>query len=151
MSVFSFNATILFMIIMFASFVIYTMKYVWAPIMAQLEQRKDIIADGLASAERAKYLIEKATMQSDNIILNAKAQAGDIVQEATTTGIRIIEHEKQLAHEKASKLKAQAVNELSKEADNLKQKLNSITPKLSNEIVGKILKFPMKEIKIGNE
>lgn len=151
MSVFSVNATLLFMIIIFASFVIYTMKYVWPPIMSKLEQRKNIIADGLASSERAKYLIEKATMQSENILLNAKVQAGDIIQEATNTGIKIIETEKQQAYEKAGKMKAEAVAKLATESRFLQKDISSIAPKLSDEIVGKILQFPLKEIKISND
>lgn len=48
------NATILGQAIAFVLFVWFCMKYVWPPIMAAIEKRQKEIADGLASAERAK-------------------------------------------------------------------------------------------------
>ncbi len=48
------NATILGQAIAFILFVAFCMKYVWPPIMAAIEKRQKEIAEGLASAERAK-------------------------------------------------------------------------------------------------
>ncbi|GAB7213977.1 hypothetical protein OS42_05880 [Dickeya oryzae] len=59
------NATILGQAIAFVLFVWFCMKYVWPPIMAAIEKRQKEIADGLASAERAKKRSELSAGQCD--------------------------------------------------------------------------------------
>lgn len=54
------NATILGRAIAFILFVWFCMKYVWPPLMAAIEKRQKEIADGLASAERAKKDLDLA-------------------------------------------------------------------------------------------
>ncbi len=54
------NATILGQAIAFILFVAFCMKYVWPPIMAAIEKRQKEVADGLASAERAKKDLDLA-------------------------------------------------------------------------------------------
>lgn len=54
------NATILGQAIAFILFVWFCMKYVWPPLMAAIEKRQKEIADGLASAERAKKDLDLA-------------------------------------------------------------------------------------------
>lgn len=59
------NATILGQAIAFVLFVWFCMKYVWPPIMAAIEKRQKEIADGLASAERAKKRSGLSASQCD--------------------------------------------------------------------------------------
>lgn len=54
------NATILGQAIAFVLFVLFCMKYVWPPLIAAIEKRQKEIADGLASAERAKKDLDLA-------------------------------------------------------------------------------------------
>lgn len=58
------NATILGQTIAFIIFVWFCMKFVWPPLMAAIEKRQKEIADGMASADRAKKRPGPGTKQS---------------------------------------------------------------------------------------
>ena len=87
------NATLFVEMVIFIGFVLLTMKYVWPPINAALENRRLHIEEGLRqaeegrlrleeSAEEAKKTIEKAKLQAKKIVDNADSQAATIVQQA---------------------------------------------------------------------
>jgi len=48
------NGTLVAQAIVFALLVLFTMKFVWPPIAAALDERASKIADGLAAADKAK-------------------------------------------------------------------------------------------------
>ena len=50
----SINATLIVQMIVFAILVWFTMKFVWPPITAALDERAKKIADGLSAADKAK-------------------------------------------------------------------------------------------------
>lgn len=68
------NATILGQAIAFVLFVLFCMKYVWPPLMAAIEKRQEI-ADGLASAERAHKDLDLAKASATDQLKKAKAEA----------------------------------------------------------------------------
>jgi F-type H+-transporting ATPase subunit b len=78
----SINATLFVQAIVFAILVWFTMKFVWPPLAAALDERAQKIADGLAAADaerRALTIIEeakaRATEEGNKIIAAAKAEA----------------------------------------------------------------------------
>ena len=62
------NATLIGHVIWFAVFVWLTMKYIWPPIQKAMADREKQIADGLASAEKARVDLEKATENCAEIL-----------------------------------------------------------------------------------
>ena len=66
------NATILGQAIAFILFVAFCMKYVWPPIMAAIEKRQKEIAEGLASAERAKKDLDLAQANATDQLKKAR-------------------------------------------------------------------------------
>ena len=48
------NGTLVAQAIVFALLVLFTMKFVWPPIAAALDERASKIAEGLAAADKAK-------------------------------------------------------------------------------------------------
>ena len=50
----SINATLIAQLIVFLILVWFTMKFVWPPIAAALDERARKIADGLSAADKAK-------------------------------------------------------------------------------------------------
>jgi F-type H+-transporting ATPase subunit b len=82
------------------------MKFIWPPIMQAIEERQTQIADGLAAAERGEQSLEKAKAEAGDIVDDARkqattildqahARANEIVAEGKTDGIQ--ERERQLA------------------------------------------------------
>jgi len=87
-------------------FVWFCMKFIWPPIMQAIEERQTQIADGLAAAERGEQSLEKAKAEAGDIVDDARkqattildqahARANEIVAEGKTDGIQ--ERERQLA------------------------------------------------------
>jgi len=50
----SINATLIFQLIVFAILVWFTMRFIWPPITAALDERAKKIAEGLSAADKAK-------------------------------------------------------------------------------------------------
>ena len=59
----SINATLFVQAVVFAILVWFTMKFVWPPIAAALDERANKIADGLAAADRAKSELNAANQR----------------------------------------------------------------------------------------
>ena len=76
------NATFLGQAVAFVIFVVLCMKWVWPPLMSAIEKRQKEIADGLASAEKAKKSLELAQSGATETLRQAKAEASKIIEEA---------------------------------------------------------------------
>ena len=68
----NFNATLIGQMITFGLLVLFTMKYVWPPIMQAMQDRQKRIADGLASAERGMREQELAKAKAAQMLKEAK-------------------------------------------------------------------------------
>ncbi len=55
-------------------FVWFCMKFIWPPLVAALEERREKIADGLAAGERAQHDLENAKVEVCKIIAEAQAE-----------------------------------------------------------------------------
>ncbi len=91
-------------------FVWFCMKFIWPPIMQAIEERQTQIADGLAAAERGQQSLDKAKVDADEMIGDARKQATTILDQAHARANEIVadgkadgvkERERQLAAAKA--------------------------------------------------
>lgn len=100
------NLTLIGQSIAMLVFVWFCMKKIWPPIMQAIEERQTQIADGLAAAELGQQNLDKAKIEADDIVADARkqattvldqahARANDIVAEGKADGIK--ERERQLA------------------------------------------------------
>ena len=104
------NMTLLGQSIAMLVFVWFCMKFIWPPIMQAIEERQTQIADGLAAAERGQQSLDKAKVDADEIIGDARKQATTILDQAHARANEIVadgkadgvkERERQLAAAKA--------------------------------------------------
>jgi len=133
------NATLLAQTIMFALFVWFCMKFVWPPIMTALEERKKLIADGLADADRAKLDLELASKRSAEILREAKEKAGDVITNAEKRGSEIVEEEKSKAKQEADRIIAGAQAEIDQEVFRAKEQLRTEVSAIALAGASKIL------------
>ncbi|WP_127959887.1 F0F1 ATP synthase subunit B [Serratia microhaemolytica] len=117
------NATILGQAISFVLFVLFCMKYVWPPIMAAIEKRQKEIADGLASAERAKKDLDLAQSNAVSQMKAAKAEAQLIIEQANKRRAQIMDEAKAEAERERSKIVAQAQAEIEAERKRAREEL----------------------------
>ena len=120
------NLTLIGQAISFAIFVLFCMKYVWPPLTSALEQRKKKISDGLSAAELGEQALEKAKVDVDLKLTDAKAEAkniiamaekrqGDILDEAGTKASEETSRKMKLAEQEVEQLSMRLKESLKKD------------------------------------
>lgn len=109
------NATLIGQIITFAIFIWFVMKYVWPPVVNMMEERRKKIADGLAAAEKGHRELELAHIKAQEQMLEAKAQAAKVIEQANQRASHIVEDAKDKAREEGDRLLALAQAEIEQE------------------------------------
>src|SRR6056297_802031 len=79
----------------FLVLVLVTMKYVWPPLTQAMEQRRQKIAEGLAQSDEAEQIIREARAKSGEIIDQAGKRSNEIVEQAKQDAIA--ERDRQVA------------------------------------------------------
>jgi F-type H+-transporting ATPase subunit b len=133
------NATLLGQTIMFAMFVWFCMKFVWPPIIAALDARKKLIADGLAAGERGKHDLELAAKRSAEVLREAKEKAAEIISQGDKRASEIVEEAKAKAEVEAGNIRARANSEIEQEVFRAREQLRTQVSAIALAGAGKIL------------
>lgn len=133
------NATFLGQAVAFVIFVVLCMKWVWPPLMRALEQRQKEIADGLASAEKAKKNLELAKSGAADALRQAKAEAQKIIDDANKQRSAILDKAAEEATEQKRRILEAAQNEIEAEKNKAREELRSEVIKLAVAGAEKIL------------
>src|SRR3546814_14059435 len=75
------NATFLLQAFSFALLIGLTMKFIWPPLLAAIEERQKRIAEGLASAERSQRDLAQAQAKVNEVNKEARATANESSEE----------------------------------------------------------------------
>jgi len=133
------NLTLVAQMISFVVFVWFTMKFVWTPIMAALEERKSEIADGLAAAERGQHEQELAKNRARDVLHEAKMQASDIVSQAHKRAAEIVDEAKDNAQAEGARILTAAKADVEQEAARAREQLRERVAELAVAGASKIL------------
>ena len=117
------NATLIGQLIAFVVFVMFCMKYVWPPIMAAIEGRQAIIADGLAASDRAAKDLELAQDKAKSQLKEAKSQAASIVDAAKKHEAKIVAEAAGKAEVEKDRILASGHAEIETERNRAKEEL----------------------------
>lgn len=101
------GATLVGQTIAFILFVWFCMKYVWPPLIASIEKRQQLIADGLAKAEQAERDLELAQKKATEFLQEAKMKANEMIEQANSRKTQIIDEAKKNAEDERQKIIAQ--------------------------------------------
>jgi F-type H+-transporting ATPase subunit b len=112
----SINATLIIQMIVFAILVGFTMKFVWPPITAALDERAKKIADGLSAADKAKSELAVANKKVEAQLSAARDDAAKRLADAERLAQQMIEDAKGRASEEAAKIIASARAEAEQES-----------------------------------
>jgi len=104
----SINGTLVAQAIVFALLVLFTMKLVWPPIAAALDQRASKIADGLAAADKAKSELSSANKRVEAELAKSRTETTARLADAERRGQGIVEEAKSKATEEGNKIIAAA-------------------------------------------
>ena len=112
----SINATLIVQMIVFAILVWFTMRFVWPPITAALDERARKIADGLSAADKAKADLAAANRRVETELSKAREDATKRIADAERTAQSMVEEAKGRASEEAAKIIAAARAEAEQES-----------------------------------
>lgn len=135
----SINATLIGQMITFSLLVWLTMKHIWPPIIAALEERKAKISDGLAAAEKGQEEIRLAEKKAITILKEAKEQSAEIVSAAQKRANQLVEESKDQAKKEGERLleaaKAQIEQEIQQAKENLRKEVSSLALRAAEQIL----------------
>lgn len=134
------NATLIGQSITFLIFVWFCMKYIWPPIMNALETRKKTIANGLATADRAKLDLELARKKATENLHEAKSQAAEIIAQAERRAAQMVEEAKTAARSEGDRQLVAAKAVIEQEANRARESLREQVANLALAGAEKILR-----------
>lgn len=133
------NVTLLAQLVVFAIFWWFSKKYVWDPIMAALNERKQGIADSLAAAERGRQELEQSEQKAQEFVTEAKKQAGEIVSNAEKRGSGVVEEARETAKSEGERILSAAQAEIEQEANRAREALRAEVAALAAAGAGRII------------
>jgi F-type H+-transporting ATPase subunit b len=137
----SINATLIVQMIVFAILVWFTMKFVWPPITAALDERAKKIADGLSAADKAKADLAAANSRVEQQLSAARDDAAKRLADAERLAQQIVEEAKGRANDEGAKIvaaaRAEAAQESVKAREALRDQVAALAVKGAEQILRK--------------
>ena len=104
----SITGTLIIQMIVFLILVGFTMKFVWPPIAAALDERAGKIAEGLAAADKARSELTAANQRVEAELARSRAETATLLADAERRGQQIVEEAKARATEEGNRVLAAA-------------------------------------------
>ena len=137
----SINGTLIAQMIVFLILVWFTMKFVWPPITAALDERAKKIAEGLSAADKAKADLAIANKRVEEQLGAARNDAQKRLADAERLAQQMVEEAKGRANEEAAKIiaaaKAEAAQESVKAREALRDQVAALAVKGAEQILRK--------------
>ena len=135
----SITGTLIVQMIVFLILVWFTMKFVWPPITAALDERASKIAAGLSAADKAKSDLAVANQRVEQQLSGARNDAAKRLADAERLAQQLVEEAKARATEEGAKIiaaaKVEAAQESSKARDTLREQVAGLAVKGAEAIL----------------
>ena len=133
------NATLFVQFGVFFILVLFTMKFVWPPLMNALDERSKKIADGLAAADRGRSEMQAVEKRVQAELAGAREEGLKHVASAEKRAQMIVEEAKTAANAEAARIiaaaKAEADNQVTKAREELRNQVASLAVKGAEQIL----------------
>jgi len=133
------NATLIIQIIVFFILAGVTMKFIWPPLIAAIDDRRRKIEEGLASAEKGEKSLVEAKSTATDIIKDARAQASKIVEQANRRSNELVDEARGTAVAEGQRLVAEARQNVELEAARAREQLRKEVGTIAVAGAGKLL------------
>ena len=133
------NATLIIQGIVFLILAGVTMKFIWPPLIAAIDERRRKIAEGLASAEKGEKNLAEAKSAATEIIKEARAQASKIVEQANRRSNELIDEARGAAVAEGQRLVAEARQNVALESTRAREQLRKEVATIAVAGAGKLL------------
>ena len=137
----SINGTLVAQAIVFALLVLFTMKYIWPPITAALDDRASRIAEGLAAADKARAELAQANKRVEDELAKSRNETAQRLADAERRALAIIEEAKAKATEESGRIiaaaKAEADLQTVKARESLREQVAALAVRGAEQILRK--------------
>ena len=124
------NFTLVAQAIAFLVLIVFTIKFVWPPLLTAIETRQKEIADGLAAGERGRAELEQSSKRAADALAEAKQKAAEILALAEKRATEIVEEAKANAKAEGKRIitgaKAEIDQELNRAKEGLRQQVSTL-------------------------
>ena len=134
------NATLFVQIGVFFILALFTMYFVWPPVMAALDERARKIADGLAAADKGKEAMAVAEKRAQAELSGAREEGQKRIGEAEKRALGIIEEAKKIASDEAARILAAAQDDAEQQVARARETLRGEVATLAVKGAEQILK-----------
>lgn len=137
----SITGTLIIQMIVFLILAGFTMKFIWPPIAAALDERATKIADGLAAADKAKSELSVANQRVEQELARSRNESAARLAEAERRGQALIEEAKARATEEGNRIiaaaKVDAEQQTIKARETLREQVAVLAVKGAEQILRK--------------
>ena len=133
------NSTLFVQFGVFFILALFTMKFVWPPLMNALDERAKKIADGLAAADRGRAEMQAAEKRVQAELAGARDEGQKRIIDAEKRAQLIVDEAKNTASEEAARIlanaKADAEQQVTKARDELRNQVAVLAVKGAEQIL----------------
>ena len=133
------NMTLIGQTIAMIVFVWFCMKFIWPPILNALEERQQQIEEGLAAADKSQEKLVEAQAQADEIVNEARQQATGILDQAHARANEIVADGKDAGVKERERQLSAAKAEIEQEANKAREELRGQVSAIAIASAEKIL------------
>ncbi len=134
------NITLLGQMISFAILIWFTVKFIWPPLMAAIEERQQKIAEGLAAADNAQKSLAQSQDKVAEELKAARGKANEIIEQAHQRANQLIDAAKNDAIAEGNRQRAYAEAEIVAASNRAKEDLRKQVSALAVAGAEKLLK-----------
>ena len=134
------NSTLWAQFVVFFILAIFTMKFVWPPLMKALDERAKKIADGLSAADKGKQAMADAEKRVAVELASARDEGQKRIGEAEKRAMNIIEEAKKIASDEAARIVAAAKDDAEQQVNKARETLRGEVATLAVKGAEQILK-----------
>jgi F-type H+-transporting ATPase subunit b len=125
--------------IVFVILALFTMRFIWPPITAALDERAAKIREGLSAADKAKAELALANKRIEAELSSARTDAAQRLADAERLAQSMIEEAKSRASEEGAKIvaaaRAEAEQEATKARETLREQVASLAVRGAEQIL----------------
>jgi F-type H+-transporting ATPase subunit b len=133
------NMTLIGQSIAMIVFVWFCMKFIWPPILSALEERQQQIEEGLAAADKSQEKLVEAQAQADEIVVEARQQATGILDQAHARANEIVADGKDAGVKERERQLSAAKADIEQEANKAREELRGQVSAIAIASAEKIL------------
>jgi F-type H+-transporting ATPase subunit b len=133
------NLTLFVQMLVFATIIWITMKWIWPPLLAAMDERQRKIADGLAAAEEGEKELSEARGKADVIIREARERANQIIDQAQHRANEVVEQAKGTANTESARIVEAAQQQIELDTTRAKESLRREVAGIAVDAASKLL------------